>query len=1289
MNKSRASKEKKKPAKAAPARPSPAVPAAPLPPLFRRLDWLASLLAFGTVWIIYFLTLAPEQTLEDSGELCTGAFYAGIPHPPGYPFWTVYAWLWTKLLPWGNVAWRVEVGEATAAAMACGLVALMVSRGSSMLMEGIEELKDLRGTWENAVCLVSGVVAGLLLGLGGVMWSESVAINRISLFGVPWVMVVMLCLFRWIYAPRQRGYLYCAMFFFGICATIHQTLLVAAMGIEVAVAYVEPKLGRDLFLGNSLVYLLGLIGKATQFTTMLNTAPMILTLYHLVGLGSIVACFSLAVQTKALGTEWKAALVMGLVWLAGAAFYFYEPIAGMTVPPMQWGYPRTVEGFFHALSRGQYEKANPSDVFNNPGHFLLQVGMLISDIAHEYNWVCLFIALAPLLFYFKMQKRERSWLLALVAVYFCIGGLLLILMNPSPDKQSADLTRVFFTSSHALIAIMIGYGFALTAAYIATHYQRSRTVGVMLGLVALVPALVAFYNGVSDTFYGGLGLVPYQFVLLLFALLAGALVLTALAARTVFRFSDAAEKGLPSSSSKAGQAGAIAGAAPPDRRLLLVLAVGALVLVGFSLAIVFGRNDSLTLGQIRGSLGRLFAPEQYRLPVLAGLLVLGVVLAFIGALLVYRQRAPLSITLGLFALMPVASGLSHWARSEQRNHWFGYWFGHDMFTPPVVGSDGKMTYDAKVRADMLKGPKAKLVYPEMDPHTILFGGTDPGRFNPTYMIFCDSFIPDSCKPAADPTYDRRDVYLITQNALADGTYLNYLRAQYFRSHEHPPPFFSELARFVLKNGEYETNLLARMVSPLDDVFEARGARVEKRWRTYTSWFSDQDFTNLPALVGKLRPGPSQDPLSQWLFENFSKETQELLKGQSDEKRLRSALARDLNAVLERELKEKERLTEKQRQKEAVDQKLYDSSGSERLRQKQDALAKEIAGIKIEPLFNPTRFAQVQVSDYLKKFIAQNPQSDTRIRLNRLLLEAAYPAELAKSLGGVYPDREIYIPSPQDLQTAIGEYSADAARRAQHDKQFPNEPKQLRPGEGVTITPDGRAQVSGTVAVMNINGLLTKVIFDHNPDNEFYVEESFPLDWMFPYLTPYGIIMKINRQPLAEISDEICQRDHEFWTHYSERLIGNWITYETSVKEITAFVERVYLGRNFKGFTGDRRFARDDQAQKAFSKLRSSIGGIYSWRLGLTPGGVPVPPQYYPKSQEESARMLREADFAYKQAFALCPYSPEAVFRFINLLLHTRRNADALLVAETCLRLDPYNGQAKAAVDSIRAMTGEK
>jgi hypothetical protein len=1280
MKEPKPSKTKGKPAESAPTAAAPTAPAAPVaaappsrePPLFRRIDWLALLFAFAVVWTIYFLTLAPCQTLEDSGELCTGAFYAGIPHPPGYPFWTIYAWLWTKLLPVGNVAWRVEVGQATAAAMACGLVAFMVSRGSSMLVEGIDELKSLTGKWENAICLVSGTVAGVLLGLGGVTWSESVAINRISLFGVPWVMIVMLCLLRWIYAPSRRRYLFCAMFFFGICATIHQTLLVAAMGIEIAVASVQPKLGRDLFLANSIIYVAGIIANSAGFITMLNTAPMVLGLYHLVGIGSFAAWIWLAGKTKSLGTEWKAVIFMGLLWAAGASFYFYEAIAGMTNPPMQWGYPRTVQGFYHALSRGQYEKANPSNPFQDPGHFLLQVGLLISDIVHEYNWVCLFIALVPLLFFFKMQHRERSWLIALVAVYFCIGGLLLILMNPQPDRQSADLNRVFFTPSHALIAIMIGYGFSLTAAYIATHYRRFRGAGLMLGVVAIVPALTSFYNGINDSFHGGLAFIPYDFVLLLFVLLAVTLVLASLAARRLFRLHDPAEA--------------------PNRadhmRWLLGFAGGTVVLLAIAVMIVFSRRESLSFAQMHDGLSRLFAPQQYKLPAIAGLLILGVVVAFIGGLLVYRERAPLSVTLGLFALMPVASGLSHWAGSEQRNHWFGYWFGHDMFTPPVVGADGKMTYDARVREQMLNTTNKNLVYPEMTPNTVLYGGTDPGRFNPTYMIFCDSFIPDSCKPVVDRVFDRRDVYLITQNALADDTYLDYLRAQYYRSNQKDPPFFSELARNILKDSPYKTNLLAQMVSPLDWFFEARGARVEKRWRTSTSWFSDKDFVNLSALATKLQPSPTQDPVSKWLFDNFSKDTQALLTGARDDSRLRAALITDLNILLERELKQRDQLEKKLVEKDAADQQAAGGDDSERLRRKQDALAKEIAAIRIEPLYESNRFAQVTISDYLRKFIAQNPESDTRIRLNRLLLEAAYPADVAKSIGGVYPDREIYIASPEDLQRCFSEYTQDAARRYQHDTQFPNEPRQVRGGEGVTVTPDGRVAVSGQTAVMSINGLLTKVIFDHNPDNEFYVEESFPLDWMFPYLTPYGIIMKINRQQVPEITAEMCQRDHEFWSHYSERLTGNWITYDTTVKEITEFVERVYLGRNLKGFTGNPAFVRDDQAQKAFSKLRSSIGGIYSWRLGLSPGGGPVPPQFLPKTPADATRMVREAEFAFKQAFAFCPYSPEAVFRFVSLLMTARRTNDALLVAETCLKLDPYSGQAQALVANIRQALGK-
>jgi tetratricopeptide (TPR) repeat protein len=250
---------------------------------------------------------------------------------------------------------------------------------------------------------------------------------------------------------------------------------------------------------------------------------------------------------------------------------------------------------------------------------------------------------------------------------------------------------------------------------------------------------------------------------------------------------------------------------------------------------------------------------------------------------------------------------------------------------------------------------------------------------------------------------------------------------------------------------------------------------------------------------------------------------------------------------------------------------------------------------------------------------------------------------------------------------------------QHDSQFPNEPRQIKPGEDVHS--DGvHVQVSGQVAVMSINGLLTKVIFDKNPDHEFYEEESFPLDWMYPHLTPFGVIMKINREPLPEITQDIIDKDHAFWSQFSRRTIGNWITYDTSVKDICAWAEKVYLRHHFGGFTGDRNFVRDDDAQKAFSKLRSSIASsIYQWRSRAQNSHSPA----------EKERVTKEAEFAFKQAFAYCPYSPEAVFHFMDLLLSANRIDDALMVLKTCHKLDPYNDQINGWIDQLERNKGDQ
>ncbi|MFZ0829299.1 MAG: hypothetical protein WAO02_17950 [Verrucomicrobiia bacterium] len=260
-----------------------------------------------------------------------------------------------------------------------------------------------------------------------------------------------------------------------------------------------------------------------------------------------------------------------------------------------------------------------------------------------------------------------------------------------------------------------------------------------------------------------------------------------------------------------------------------------------------------------------------------------------------------------------------------------------------------------------------------------------------------------------------------------------------------------------------------------------------------------------------------------------------------------------------------------------------------------------------------------------------------------LCDGSYLDYLRSMYGG-----RIYIPTSEDSQKCFQDYMEDAQRRMQNH--------QLKPGEDVRTDANGKIQVSGQVAVMNINGLLVKTIFDKTPDREFYIEESFPLDWMYPYLEPHSLIMKINRQPLPALSEAVVSQDHDYWAKYVQPMIGDWLKADTSVEEVAAFAEKVFAKNDFNGFTGDPRFIQNAYSHKMFSKLRSSQAGLYAWRA------------QHAADASEKERMNEAADFAFRQAFALCPYSPEAVFRYVNLLFSEKRLADAVTVAETAVKM---------------------
>jgi hypothetical protein len=253
-------------------------------------------------------------------------------------------------------------------------------------------------------------------------------------------------------------------------------------------------------------------------------------------------------------------------------------------------------------------------------------------------------------------------------------------------------------------------------------------------------------------------------------------------------------------------------------------------------------------------------------------------------------------------------------------------------------------------------------------------------------------------------------------------------------------------------------------------------------------------------------------------------------------------------------------------------------------------------------------------------------------------------------------KRLMIPSEADAQQAFQDYMKEAGKRLDEG--------QLKPGETVKKV-NGSYSVSGTVTVFSINALLVRNMFDHNPNKEFYIEESQPLEWMYPHLSPNVLILKVNREPVKELSNAMLKTDREFWEKQTKRWIGGWVNEGTSIQEISTFADRIYGTRDLKDFEGDAAFVTADRKyppQKIYGKLRSAQAAVYAWRAE------------HATSPTEKERMKRAADFAFRQAFALCPFSSEAVLRYVTFLQQEGRVSEARLLAKTSVNLGSGNAK---------------
>jgi tetratricopeptide (TPR) repeat protein len=965
---------------------------------FTRMDWSAFWTSFIVSFAVYTYTLAPTVSLEDSGELATAAAHLGVPHPPGYPIWTLLCWIFTRLFSFvtylgqPNPAWSVALCSAFFGALAIGITAMLVSRSGADMLRTVKRTTEAIGeTAEGWISWCGGVVSSLLFAFSQVMWSQAVIVEVYALNAF-FLMLVMLLTYMWVRRPSDK-LLYVTALIFGLGLTNYQVLLLLFACLVLVIVFKDLALFRDFMIGGVpylavvyMVYHWGPIYPNGPAPVMNSPSDMLRSLLQHGMLPPIIHpthfTFFIYLFLDLLGMlliyfllpRGRAVAITMLCVQAGVAFYAAMPIASEFNPPMNWGYPRTWEGFKHALTRGQYEKISPTSIFSPS--FIQQVGEYLGDLRNQFTLPLAVLGFLPFTAFGFTSKTIRFRFL-LVTVLLVAGITALVLIEeyiPAGMGEALYMTPIYRLATGLILlilavgGIMLGIGEIhelvekLTGRRPAHLSERMVVFCVLAGVAAFAVLYIKTLLGIafpmSPTPFAPGPIVPFahRLTAILFIFAPAACIAFLYWAMYGVKW---IEMDVDSDSRK-WIITTLAG--------FLVMSVALIVLADpkgdiqdqFIQRVKFISSHglySLWIGY--GIIFGLGLIDTY-LPHRRWVVITGIVIALgCTAVPVYRNYTDPEIE-------RIVGG------AEQNLHDYGWQFGNYQLRGAAAIAE-----ELSPAEEPLPNPS----YPEeMGPNAVFFGGTDPGRFVPTYMIYS--------------AVVRPDVFLITQNALADNTYMSVMR-------------------------------------------------------------------------------------------------------------------------------------------------------------------------------------------------------------------------------DLYGDA-IWIPSVVDGNQAFQKYVEDVnAGRI--------------PANAAISIENGRVSVQGVAGVMLINGILAQMIFDYNKwRHNFYVEESYVIQWMYPYLTPHGLIMKINADSLPALTPEMVRNDLDFWDWYTRRL------------------------------TGDRQFVRDIVGRKSFSKLRSAIGGLYVYR-----------------------NMLPEAEQAFKESFALYPLSPEANFRLADLYMRWNRFADAITLMSAFAAEDPHNARAREFVNDLK------
>ncbi len=148
---------------------------------------------------------------------------------------------------------------------------------------------------------------------------------------------------------------------------------------------------------------------------------------------------------------------------------------------------------------------------------------------------------------------------------------------------------------------------------------------------------------------------------------------------------------------------------------------------------------------------------------------------------------------------------------SEAGHWFGYDYGADIMRP-------------------------------LEKNAVFLGGSDAGRFIPTYMAFVESQQDPRWK--REPNFDRRDVAVITQNALCDTQYTKYIRNQYDDRFRPKPSDYTPFEKWLGRDRAY----------PQEQVICMSDKELSDCWNEYRSWPEVEARIEQYGPGAEIRPG---------------------------------------------------------------------------------------------------------------------------------------------------------------------------------------------------------------------------------------------------------------------------------------------------------------------------------------------------------------------------------------------------------------------------------------------------